>query len=336
MQYLFRATKWVAGLGLGLIACAQPAHAEFLNDLAPAELQDVLADRAAILAMAGNYKVTFDFRETLSLVADYTLAEPSRVGGEEVVRVVEDLGTTIRLQHILVVRPEGSDPIVIKHWRQDWAYEPPSVLVYAGLGEWRDQLVAPEEREGVWAQTVWQTDDSPRYGALGHWRHKDGVSSWMSGETKRPLPRRDAVKYPPFSWIIGTNRHLLTLNGWAHEQDNAKLGWRDGAIATFAHEVVLNTYDRFDDFNTVLADAYWEKSAEYWAGVRAAWDHAAGDGIVRVAEEAEFGSVIAADLMGWAEEIVAGTLSTADALERARVLIRDTDAGLGSPSSSLN
>jgi len=199
------------------LALTAPAASATLEDVPPEELAGVMADRVAILAMAGNYRVTFDFRETLSLVEGYTPAEPSRVSGEEVVRVIEDFGTYLSLQHILVVKPEGMDPLVIKHWRQDWSYEPAQLLEYAAPGEWRLRETAPKEREGAWAQTVWQTDDSPRYGALGFWQHDAGVSRWMSAQTKRPLPRRDAVKHPPFSWIMGTNRHVITLTGWAHE-----------------------------------------------------------------------------------------------------------------------
>ena len=33
-------------------------------------------DREAILAMAGDYKVTFDFRETVPLTEGYTLKDP--------------------------------------------------------------------------------------------------------------------------------------------------------------------------------------------------------------------------------------------------------------------
>jgi hypothetical protein len=81
------------------------------------------ADRAAILAMAGNYKVTFDMRETTPWRADYTPLPPKTSGGHEVVRVIEDSDRKIVLQHILVVDVEGKT-VLVKHWRQDWIYEP--------------------------------------------------------------------------------------------------------------------------------------------------------------------------------------------------------------------
>jgi len=90
--------------------------------------------------------------------------------------------------------------------------------------------------------------------------------------------------------------------------------------------VVLNTYDRFEDFDTGLADSYWGKSAAYWAGVREAWNEATEDGVVRVVEEPEDGSIISERLMTWASEVAEGTLSTDDALSMARTLIRETDA----------
>ena len=38
-------------------------------------------DRKSILAMAGDYKVRFDMRETVPFVADYKPLEPKRSGG---------------------------------------------------------------------------------------------------------------------------------------------------------------------------------------------------------------------------------------------------------------
>ena len=75
-------------------------------------------DRKAILAMAGDYYVTFDFRETVSLTPGYELKKPKVSGADEIVRLVEDRGDFISLQHILVMKM-GGEPIVTKHWRQD-------------------------------------------------------------------------------------------------------------------------------------------------------------------------------------------------------------------------
>lgn len=47
-------------------------------------------DRAAILAMAGDFKVTFSFRETVALAENYTLTEPYRSDATEIVRVIGD------------------------------------------------------------------------------------------------------------------------------------------------------------------------------------------------------------------------------------------------------
>lgn len=88
-------------------------------------------DRAAIRAMAGAYEVTFEFWETVSFRENYRTEEPFRTGGREVVRVIEDSGDFISLQHILVVEKK-EEKRAIKHWRQDWIYEPDSVLVYIG------------------------------------------------------------------------------------------------------------------------------------------------------------------------------------------------------------
>ncbi|TWB39919.1 DUF6607 family protein [Nitrospirillum viridazoti] len=281
-------------------------------------------DRKAILAMAGTYKVTFDFRETTPFLADYKPIAPKVSGGDEVVRVVEDTGSIIRLQHILVVDGEDGLPVVVKHWRQDWVHQPATVLTYQGTGHWSLTPVEGAAARGAWSQTVWQTDDSPRYGGVGRWRHDAGVSRWTSDETWRPLARRDATRHPPYDRYSGTNRHALTPAGWVHEQDNAKIGPRDGTLVTFVHETVVNTYNRSDDFPVAAAEEYWARTSTYWAAVRAAWDQAiARHQGVSVTEEANNGSVTGKALMGLADTIAKGDKSTPDAVAEARRVIAD-------------
>lgn len=283
-------------------------------------------DRQAILAMAGDYEVRFAFHETTPFVEGYTPLEPKLSGGHEVVRVIEDTGERIVLQHILVAEHEGQ-AIVIKHWRQDWTYQPAEVLTYVGLNRWDLVEVPAEDRAGAWSQTVWQTDDSPRYGGVGRWTYENGVAEWES-ETQRPLARRDAIRTPPYDHYDAMNRHALTPFGWVHEQDNAKIDTlEDGTTATVVHEFGVNTYRRFDGFQVAAAETYWAATADYWAAVRAAWDEAiaAGDGVY-VEEEAQAGSVTGPILMGMADQVARGDLTTEVAIERARALIAEATA----------
>lgn len=299
---------------------------------AEAESAALAADRAAILAMAGNYKVRFDMRETTPWRADYTPIDPKVSGGHEAVRVVEDSGRRIVLQHLLVVTDGKGTPMVIKHWRQDWTYEPESVLVYAGKGRWNLEAVPPAMRAGRWSQTVWQTDDSPRYGGWGQWTDEGGVRRWRSNWTWRPLARRDAVRNSPYDRYLAINRHSPSPAGWIHWQDNIKMGPEPGSsgngrIVPFVQESVLNTYTKAEDFNIAAADAYWAATKDYWAAIRTAWDQAITKGQgVSVTEVAETGSDGAERLMGLADDILAGKLTTAGAIERGRAIVGEVTA----------
>ncbi|BCW88189.1 hypothetical protein sos41_13270 [Alphaproteobacteria bacterium SO-S41] len=311
-----------AAMALSLAACATPGASAPVAAAPAATQADFERDRQSILAMAGNYRVMFDFKETVPFVADYKPIEPKESGGFEIVRVVEDTGTKIALQHILVMEMDNKQTFIIKHWRHDWTYQPKTVLTYAGPGKWVLTDVPAATAAGAWSQTVWQTDDSPRYGGVGHWRYDGGDVRWMSDETLRPLARRDAVRKPPYDHYRGTNRHALTPKGWVHEQDNAKLGLRNGVPTTIVHEVVLNTYRRDEDFPSAKGDAYWAKTKDYWAAVRGMWDQAiaAGKGVT-VKEEPENGSDSGPALMGLADDIVSGTETTAGAILKARAEI---------------
>lgn len=302
-----------AGLIAATLATALPASVAAQSSTAAYE-----KDRQSILAMAGEYKVKFDFRETTSFRADYTPIEPKVSGGDEVVRVIADTGKFISLQHLLVVTHEGKT-MVIKHWRQDWTYEPAKVLTYAGPNRWTLTNVSSADRRGAWSQTVWQTDDSPRYGAVGRWNYETGAAVWASNTTLRPLARRDAVRNPPYDRYSGVNRHAITPAGWVHEQDNAKIGLVNGALATFVHEDVTNTYVKFKDYDVAAADTYWAKTKDYWAAVRGMWDAeiARGNGVY-VTEQASAGSATGPALMGYADDIVTGEMTTQAAIVEAR------------------
>lgn len=314
-----------------LCVCA-PASAWALPDeAAPARAQGQAPasrferDRQSILAQAGQYYVRFDMRENVSFLAGYEPLEEKISGGEEIVRVVYDHGDRISLQHILVLTDDNDNTMVIKHWRQDWAYEPETVLTYAGPNQWVLTPVSEPDRRGAWSQTVWQTDDSPRYGGVGRWSYDNGLTEWTSGPTWRPLARRDAVRDTPYGRYLGVNRHALTPTGWVHIQDNMKMGparGADGPVQAVVQEDVINTYRRSANYDPKAGDEYWAATQAYWAEVRDAWDQRArADGGLFLQEEANRGAITGKPLMDWADEVAAGSLTTDEAARRARALI---------------
>lgn len=279
-------------------------------------------DRQAILAQAGQYRVHFDMRENVSFRADYDPLEEKLSGGSEIVRVVYDKGDRISLQHILVMEHDGQT-MVIKHWRQDWTYQPQTVLTYAGPNQWVLTPVPEAQRQGAWSQTVWQTDDSPRYGGVGRWTYDNGLTAWTSDPTWRPLARRDAVRHPIYDRYLGTNRHILTPAGWVHIQDNMKMaGQTGGPPVAVVQEDVINTYDRSDSYSPKPGDDYWAKTQGFWAAVRDAWDAAvvAGNG-VHLQQEAETGSVTGTPLMDLGQALADGEIAEPEAVAKARQLI---------------
>ena len=233
-------------------------------------------DRAAILAMTGDYRVTFDFTETVSFVEGYELKPPKLSGGFEVVRVVEDTGDFISLQHVLVAGP-ADNPMIIKHWRQDWQYEPAEVMVFIGGNAWEMQEIAPAASTGQWSQTVYQVDDSPRYGAVGAWNHDDGISEWTPPAEWRPLPRRDMTTRSDYHAVDAVNRHTITPFGWVHEQDNTKLILGGNAHVALVREIGVNTYRHSDEFDPAPAVAYMESTEGYWAHIRESWETIASE-----------------------------------------------------------
>ena len=225
-------------------------------------------DRRSILAMAGEYRVRFAFDETAALATDYAPRAAQRSGGTELVEVVADDGNTISLQHILVL---GKDHVVVKHWRQDWRYEPARLLRFRGNGRFESEATTEAQRSGAWSQTVYEVDDAPRYAGIGRWRHDQGVDAWESDRTWRPLPRREYSKRKDYQALEVVNRHTLTPSGWVHEQDNTKLVLDAGGAHAIAREHGINSYTHVGDYDFSAGRDYWKRTSAFWAGVRARW-----------------------------------------------------------------
>ncbi len=248
-------------------------------------------DRAAILGMAGEFKVTFRFEETVALSPDYTLKKPYKEEAHELVILAKDEPRHIELQHLLV-----ADGMVIKHWRQVWTFEDTRICEYQGDNSWRMRDLTPAEAKGTWSQLVTQVDDSPRYESWGRWDHTAGVSTWTSGNTWRPLPRRELARSKEYQVIAGVNRHTLTPAGWVHEQDNTKTAVQDGKpVKAIVRELGLNSYERVkpeEKFDFEPARAMWAKDSTFWNRVNDTWAEVQnGTPVIRIADPSKLGEM---------------------------------------------
>ncbi|TKR30815.1 hypothetical protein FCE95_12020 [Luteimonas gilva] len=236
----------------------------------PAIAQDTAQDRKSILAMQGEYVVDFAFDETVLLQPGYERAPAQRSGGNETVIVVEDTPTKIVLQHILVDEKSGH---VTKHWRQDWVYQAPSRFEFSADQTWQVRAIPAETTRGAWTQCVFEVSDAPRYCGTGKWAYDNGVATWTSDLTWRPLPRREYTKRSDYNAVAAINRHTLTPGGWTHEQFNTKvLRKPDGSQTELAREFGFNDYQKTKDVDFKPAYKYWRATKDYWARVRTRWD----------------------------------------------------------------
>jgi hypothetical protein len=244
------------------------APAEAWKRLSEPGLSPQERDRRAILAMAGPYRVTFDFLEVVRYDPALKPDAPYQSWATEVVFVADDRPEFIALQHILVMRVVGVDePMVVRHWRQEWRYQPDARLAYEGMNTWARRPL--KEKTGLWSQTVLQVDDSPRYAASGRWQHDGGVSTWISEETWRPLPRREFSVRKDYDVLVGTNRHTITPHGWIQEENNLKFAISQRK--NLAREYGVARYDRIRDYDFGAGEKYYKATEPFWAEVRAAW-----------------------------------------------------------------
>lgn len=232
-------------------------------------------DRLAILAMAGSYRVSFDFVEIAGFSEDYSPPQPYFSWGTERVIVLDESEGFISLQHALVMYfkdKEGKEtgPHVMKHWRQDWSFEDDDLHVYSGGETWTQKRV--QEIKGCWSQAVYQVDDSPRYEVVGEWDHSNGVSQWKSRSLWRPLPRREFSARDDYQVLEGSHEITLTPNGWIHTQQNNKLKLSKGGNMFVGKEYGINRYEEITKPDLAAGDESLKKTDLYWAEVRNKWN----------------------------------------------------------------
>lgn len=243
-------------------------------------LSSLERDRRAILAMQGTYRVTFDFLEVVPYVKQDKPTAPYQSWGTEKVYVDQDDGKAISLVHILemrVVQKDGSisEPMVTKHWRQDWRYEPADIAEYRGRDQWQLRKLGAASK-GVWMQAVYQVDESPRYASIGRWEHTPSFSTWISADTWRPLPRREWSVRDDYQVLLGTNRHTIGPTGWIQEENNLKAvvteaRGLDAVRPYVGREYGVARYERTRDADFAAADQYYERTKGFWWDVRATW-----------------------------------------------------------------
>ncbi|TWR29707.1 hypothetical protein FPZ43_07545 [Mucilaginibacter pallidiroseus] len=224
-------------------------------------------DRAAIKSLAGYYKVTFNYAETFATDTAYKFFPRYKSWGYEWATIVEDSPKKIAIQHLLVV----GDSTIIKHWREDWVYEQPSMLTYEKDNTWKKVNFKPADVKGRWIQKVYQVDDSPRYEGIGTWTHVDGRHEWQS-RTDSPLPRREYTKRNDYNVLNRGNRIYMTDKGWMFEQDNNKVLRNANGDKLIAQEKGYEEFTKVDEAKFAYAKKWWADQQAYWKDARVAWE----------------------------------------------------------------
>jgi hypothetical protein len=225
-------------------------------------------DKQNVEKLCGCYEVQFKYTETFSPDTSYKFHDRDEInGGLELILPVESSDKKMILQHLLVI----TDSMIIKHWREDWTYENPTVFRYMGNKLWVKEQLKPEQVKGKWTQSVWEVSDAPRYQGASEWINTDGRTFWQN-TADAPLPRREYSIRNDYNILRRTNRIVLTHEGWVHEQDNQKIIRDKATDKLLVEEKGINSYKKVDDGKCAAAKVYWEKNKEYWGKVRATWE----------------------------------------------------------------
>lgn len=265
-------------------------------------------DRPNVDKLCGCFEVEFKYAETFSPKQGYKYHDREEIsGGTELIFPVETTDKKIVMQHLLVV----TDSMIIKHWREDWTYENPTIWKYKGDKVWVKEQLKPADVKGKWTQSVWEVSDEPRYQGVSEWTNVDGKTIWQN-TVDAPLPRREYSVRSDYNILKRTNRLVLNKDGWTHEQDNQKIIRKDGTDELLVEEKGLNTYKRIDDSNCAAAKAYWERTKDYWTKVRKVWeDYVAKHSTVALLGKVD-GKVLHEYLFALEKEVTSGKVKPED------------------------
>ena len=269
---------------------------------------ELLAGKQNIEKLCGCFDVEFKYAETFSPDTAYKFHAREEISaGLELVLPIEVSDKKIVLQHLLLI----TDSMIIKHWREDWTYENPTVFNYKGDKVWVKEQLKPEQVKGRWTQSVWEVSDAPRYQGVSEWIQTDGKTFWQS-TSDAPLPRREYSVRNDYTILKRTNRINITNAGWVHEQDNQKIIRKDNKDKLLVEEKGINSYTRTDDNKCAAGKAWWGKNKLYWNKVRTAWEAYAAVHLWVAIKETVNGKVLHEQLNSLAKEFASGKIRMAD------------------------
>lgn len=258
--------------------------------------------------LCGCFDVAFKYAETFSPDKNYKFHDREEIsGGTELILPVEISDKKIVLQHLLII----TDSIIIKHWREDWSFENPTVWKYKGEKVWVKEQLSANEVKGKWTQSVWEVSDAPRYQGASEWVSLDGKTIWQN-TADAPLPRREYSVRSDYNILKRTNRLIITSEGWTHEQDNQKIIRSNSGDKLLVEEKGLNTYKKIDEGQCAAGKAYWEKNKDYWTKVRKIWEaYLTSHSTIKLKNEIK-GKVLHDYLFDMAKDYATGNISGTD------------------------
>lgn len=226
------------------------------------------AGKENIEKLCGCFEVVFKYAETFSPDSAYKFPpRHENTTALELALPIEISNKKISIQHLLVI----DDNYIVKHWREDWVYEPSSIWKFQGNNLWTKENLTIEKIKGKWMQTVWEVSDAPRYQGVSVWATIDEKTFWQN-TTDAPLPRREYTTRSDYTILRRSNKVVVNESGWIHEQDNQKILRKNGIDKLIAEEKGINNYNRVNDKNCDAAKIWWEKNSDYWKKVSVAWE----------------------------------------------------------------
>ncbi|PZP51427.1 MAG: hypothetical protein DI598_03245 [Pseudopedobacter saltans] len=256
--------------------------------------------------LCGCFDVSFKYAETFSPNKDYKFHDRESITNvTELALPIVNTAKKVVIQHLLVI----DDTTIVKHWREDWTYEDPTIWIFKGDGLWEKTTVPAANVKGKWTQTVWEVSDAPRYQGASVWQDVNSHTIWEN-TTDAPLPRREYTTRSDYNILQRTNRLVLLPNGYNHVQDNVKISRTATGDSIRAEEKGLNGYILQPESKCQPGVKYWKDYSPFWVKVESVWEKYMNEHTqVKLVESLGKGKTLNSQLFRLAEEWKKGKVS---------------------------
>lgn len=235
-----------------------------------------------VKGMAGCYIVDYNYSENEVLDSEYSLDprvyDASKYIVKELVRVVDESASMVRLQHFMQAESFDGDVLfMMRHHGEVWQQAPDFRYRYEGRFDGNDHwaLESLDGTENQWVRAITNLDDGLRYQCLGSWTEERSYSQFEC-KAFSPIPGRETrdMGRTDYNTMQRSTQVALFGQSWLEKQKNIKVDFSRDRSRELAGEVGKIWSVRVPDEECATVSSWADERQAFWDILAQAWDEA--------------------------------------------------------------